>query len=88
MGNWIAGNEVCGLRSKDAKLICYPSLQGGPFWEFFDLRKDSREMNNRFAAPEEQRRVAEHRARLRALADSYQDRETVGFLDRAGTSAP
>lgn len=79
--NWIASHEILGVRTKTSKLVCYPTWKGGPFWEFFDLTKDPREMKNLHAVPSQQARVTEMKQRLRALAKQYQDTEAVAILD-------
>jgi len=79
--NWIAHHEILGIRTKTAKLVCYPTWKGRPFWEFFDLVSDPQEMNNRHADPSQQKIVTEMKQRLRALAEQYQDAEAVTMLD-------
>ena len=81
VGNWIARHEIFGVRTKSEKLVCYPNWKGGAFWEFFDLRQDPQEMNNRIAAPDAKQRVIDARVVLRRLAEHYQDKEAVAFLD-------
>ena len=82
--NWIAFHEILGVRTKTSKLVCYPTWKGGPFWEFFDLAKDPREMKNLHAEPSQQPRVTEMKQRLRALAKQYQDTEAAAILDDIG----
>jgi arylsulfatase A-like enzyme len=79
--NWIASHEILGIRSKTCKLVCYPTWKGGPFWEFFDLLSDPREMKNLYADPSQQKNVADMKLRLRALVGQYQDIEAAKLLD-------
>ena len=54
--NWIAYHEIIGVRTAAAKLIYYPTWKNGPFWEYFDLTQDPREMRNLYHDPQRQKR--------------------------------
>ena len=86
--NWIAYHEILGLRTKDEKLVFYPTWKDGPFWEFFDLRKDPMEMNNLAVLPGSQTRVAAASAELRALAAHYLDQEAVDYIEKTAKDHP
>jgi arylsulfatase A-like enzyme len=79
--NWIATHEIMGVRTKTAKLICYPTWKGGPFWECFDLTNDLPEMHNLYSVPAQQPLVLALKKQLRELADKYKDTAAVNFLD-------
>ena len=81
--NWIASpdGEIFGVRTKTTKLICYPRWKGGPFWELFNLDEDPLEMHNLYRDSGRQQEVASLKEKLRALAEKYQDTNTVKNLD-------
>ena len=79
--NWIASHEILGIRTKTAKLVCYPTWKGGVFWEFFDLVHDPHEMNNLYADPAHREVVAGMKKRLYALAGQYRDTDVVKLLE-------
>jgi arylsulfatase A-like enzyme len=79
--NWIAYHEIIGVRTPSAKLIFYPTWKNGPFWEYFDLTRDAREMSNLIDDRSQRQRVAEMKHRLRDLAERYRDAATVKYLD-------
>jgi len=81
--NWIASTngEIFGLRTKTAKLVCYPRWKNGPFWESFDLVNDPLEMTNLYAAPSHQDELSDLRKQLYNLAGYYKDTNIVNVLD-------
>lgn len=80
--NWIAYHQILGVRTKTAKLVCYPDWKGGPFWEFFDLAHDPREMRNLYQESRGAPPLAEMQHRLAALAGEYRDAEALRMLNR------
>ena len=72
-GNWIAYHEIMGVRTKTAKLIYYPNWKNGPFWEYFDLTSDPREMTNLYHDPQRQSEVRGYKERLHRLAEYFKD---------------
>ncbi len=62
-----------GLRTKTAKLVYYPDWKNGPFWEYFDLTQDPREMTNLYHDPQHQGEIQACKGKLRELADRYKD---------------
>ena len=87
--NWIASEdgEIFGIRTKTAKLVCYPRWNGGPFWELFDLEKDPLEMHNLYANSFHCGQRAGLKRQLRALAEKYEDFKTVAVLDALAASS-
>ncbi len=81
--NWIASEdgEIFGIRTKTAKLICYPRWSGGPFWELFDLEKDPLEIHNLYADSSHRGLRAALTRQMRALAEQYKDFKTVAVVD-------
>jgi arylsulfatase A-like enzyme len=73
--------EIFGIRTKTAKLICYPQWKDGVFWEYFDLTQDSLELHNLYHEPSHQNEIADLTKQLRALAEKYQDTDIVKSLD-------
>ena len=69
-------------RTQTAKLVCYPKWKGGPFWEFFDLRQDVREMRNLYHEAARQREIDQMRKQLRALMAQYKDHAAIATLDK------
>ena len=55
--NWIGYHEIMGMRTKTAKLVYYPDWKNGPFWEYFDLTQDPREMTNLYHDPQRQAEI-------------------------------
>jgi arylsulfatase A-like enzyme len=86
--NWIAGHEIVGVRTRTAKLVCYPTWKGGPFWEYFDLTQDPHEMHNLHGEPSRQEEVAALKARFRELAAHYKDMEVAQWLDAGKKAKP
>ena len=80
-GNGIAHHEIVGIRTATSKLIYYPTWKNGPFWEYFDLTQDPREMRNLSHDPQHHHEIAALKTKLRDLADHYQDTEVVHALD-------
>ena len=81
--NWIAYHEIIGVRTASAKLIFYPTWKNGPFWEYFDLTQDPREMQNLYRDPQRQQEVLALKGKLRELASHYQDVAVVNTLNRS-----
>lgn len=81
--NWIGYHEIVGVRTDTTKLVFYPTWKGGPFWEYFDLMQDPREMQNLYRDPSRQNDVAAMKSKLRELAEHYRDTAVVGSLDEA-----
>lgn len=79
-GNWITGNQIIGITSKTEKLVFYPTMKGGAFWEYFDLVNDPREMKNLVHDPACQAKVDALREKLRQRAEALKDEEVVGLL--------
>ena len=79
--NWIAYHEIIGVRTEAAKLIFYPTWKNGPFWEYFALTKDAREMKNLIDDPAQRPNINEMKGHLRALAGRYKDTGTIKYLD-------
>jgi hypothetical protein len=77
-----------GVRTKTAKLVFYPTWKGGPFWEYFDLVNDDHEMQNLYAAPAAQVKVAELKKKLLALTRHYQDTAAAKLLDDTEKTDP
>ena len=75
--NWIGYHEIMGMRTKTAKLVFYPDWKNGPFWEYFDLTQDPREMTNLYRDPQRQEEVRAGKGKLRELADRYKDPDAV-----------
>ncbi len=69
------------MRTAAAELIYYPTWKNGPFWEYFDLTQDPREMRNLYHDPQRQKEVVALKGRLRALAGHYRDAAVVKYLD-------
>jgi hypothetical protein len=74
------------MRTESAKLVYYPTWKGGPFWEYFDLTKDSHEMTNLCNDPQHRAMIADMKLHLRGLAEQYRDARIVEALDRFATS--
>ena len=87
--NWIASpdGEIFGVRTRTAKLICYPRWKGGPFWEMFNLKNDPLEMTNLYHKIGDQQEVASLKQKLRELAVKYKDSKTVKLLDTLGSDS-
>ncbi len=66
-----------GVRTKEHKLICYPT--GKVEWEFFDLKKDPQEMQNRIGDPRYADTVKRLKKELTRLQHKYND-EPAHFL--------
>lgn len=66
-----------GVRTKEHKLICYPT--GKVEWEFFDLKKDPQEMQNRIADPRYADTIKRLKKELTRLQHKYND-EPAHFL--------
>ena len=79
--NWIAYHEIIGVRTETAKLIFYPTWKNGPFWEYFALTKDAREMKNLIDDQSQRQNVEQMKRRLRSLAEHYRDADTIKYLD-------
>ena len=88
--NWIASEdgEIFGIRTKTAKLICYPRWNGGPFWELFDLEKDPLEIHNLYADSSHRGLRAALTRQMRALAEQYKDFKTVAVVDALARRPP
>lgn len=86
--NWIAHHEIIGVRTATGKLVYYPTWKNGPFWEYFDLTQDPREMHNLYRDPSRQKEVAALKAKLLELADHYKDVEVVRSLDHVKGTQP
>lgn len=78
--NWIKGNQIIGVTTKAEKLVFYPTMNGAPFWEYFDLVNDPEELNNRIGDPACQAKVAAMKQKLRDRAEFYKDDEVVKLL--------
>jgi arylsulfatase A-like enzyme len=83
--NWIGSHEIMGVRTRTAKLVFYPTWKGGPFWEYFDLVNDPREMRNLYRSPSQQAAVTALKKQLRSLTEYYHDTEATKSLDEAKT---
>lgn len=66
-----------GVRTKEHKLICYPT--GKVEWEFFDLKKDPQEMQNRIADTRYADTIKRLKKELTRLQHKYND-EPAHFL--------
>src|ERR1700722_5979922 len=86
--NWSATHEIIGVRTATAKLIYYPTWKNGPFWEYFDLADDPREMHNLYHEALHQSDVAAYKDKLYELARRYRDTEVVQELDADRKSHP
>jgi arylsulfatase A-like enzyme len=76
--NWIGYHEIMGMRTKTAtKLVYYPDWKNGPFWEYFDLVQDPREMTNLYRDPQRQQEIEAGKGKLRELADRYKDPDSA-----------
>lgn len=80
--NYIGSHEIIGVRTATAKLIYYPQWKNGPFWEYFDLTTDPREMHNLYREPSHQAAAVALKAKLRQLAAYYQDSDVVRALEQ------
>ncbi len=80
--------EIIGVRTPTAKLIFYPSCDGRPFWEYFDLVDDPCEMHNRYDDPQRQGRIALLKHRLDELIERYADTEAAASLASADSPPP
>lgn len=60
-----------GVRTKDHKLICFPA--GGAQWEFYDLRRDPKEMRNAYADTAYQLTIKRMKQELTRLQHKYED---------------
>ncbi|HOD80377.1 MAG: Arylsulfatase [Planctomycetes bacterium ADurb.Bin126] len=85
--NWIGYHEIVGVRTATAKLVYYPTWKNGPFWEYFDLKRDPSEMKNLYHDPQRKEEVAAMKKTLRELAARYQDAEIATRLAPT-TTAP
>ena len=65
--------EMIGVRTKDYKLIHYPSMPPEYQWELFDLKRDSDEMNNLNNNPEYRELKAQMKSELMKLIESLGD---------------
>lgn len=71
-----------GIRTKRYKLIhFYYDIDK---WEFYDLKKDSLEINNQIDNPEYQDKIEELKTRLQALRKQYGDSDSLSqkYIDR------
>ena len=75
--NWIGYHEIMGMRTKTAKLVYYPDWKNGPFWEYFDLTQDPREMTNLYHDPQRQAEIQACKGKFRELADHYKDPDSA-----------
>ena len=71
--NWIGYHEIMGMRTKSAKLVYYPDWKNGPFWEYFDLTQDPREMTNLYRDPQRQEEIRACKHKLRELGNRFRD---------------
>ena len=55
----------------------YPDWKNGPFWEYFDLTQDPREMTNLYRDPKRQEEIQAYKSKLRELADCYKDPDSA-----------
>ena len=62
-----------GVANKQFKLIRFygPDVPNGEEWEFYDLAKDPKELNNAYARPEHAERIAEMKQELQRLRRHY-----------------
>ncbi|MCX6611532.1 MAG: sulfatase [Acidobacteria bacterium] len=60
-----------GVRTKDHKLICFPT--GTAQWEFYDLKRDPKEMRNAYADPANQLTIKRMKQELTRLQHKYED---------------
>lgn len=67
----------CGVRTDQYKLIHFYNLNE---WEFYDLEKDTREMQSTYDAPANQATVAKLKARLAELQEQYQVPDDTGSV--------
>ena len=85
---WFCPHEIFGVRTATAKLLHYPTWQGGPFWEYFDLTHDPLEMHNLYAVPSAQGKVTELKKILRNLSGQYRDTAATQLLDASENPKP
>ena len=86
--NWIGYHEIIGVRTATAKLIYYPTWKNGPFWEYFDLTHDGREMRNLYHDPQYRKEVVALEDKLRELARHYQDATALNYLNTVALKRP
>jgi arylsulfatase A-like enzyme len=60
-----------GVRTKDHKLICFPT--GGAQWEFYDLKRDPKEMRNAYADTAHRLTIKRMKQELTRLQHKYED---------------
>jgi len=60
-----------GVRTKDHKLICFPT--GTAQWEFYDLKRDPKEMRNAYADTANQLTIKRMKQELTRLQHKYED---------------
>ncbi len=60
-----------GVRTKDHKLICFPT--GTAQWEFYDLKRDPKEMRNAYADTANQLLIKRMKQELTRLQHKYED---------------
>ena len=88
VANWIGYHEIIGVRTETAKLIYYPTWKNGPFWEYFDLTQDPREMHNLYRNSSRLKEVAALKGKLWELASHYHDAEVVKMLNAEKENQP
>ncbi len=60
-----------GVRTKDHKLICFPT--GTAQWEFYDLKRDPKEMRNAYSDTANQLTIKRMKQELTRLQHKYED---------------
>ena len=70
-----------GVRNDRHKLMHFYNLDE---WEFYDLEKDPREMQSRFADPEYASTINQMKADLKSLQERYQVPSDTGSVSREG----
>ena len=85
---WFCPHEIFGVRTGTDKLIHYPTWQGGPFWEYFDLTRDPLEMHNLYSTPAAQAKITNLKKLLREMTGQYRDTAATELLDQADQAAP